>query len=95
MLGTFSNEQIDIIAGAFTEVVSEQPYTCYACAIMPDHVHLVIRYVENNPIKQRMPGQNWPFVKTYDGWPLHPGHSRNSPYVKRMRGGKNPTMDVQ
>ncbi len=53
---------------------------------MPDHVHLVIRYVENNPIKQRMPGQNWPFVKTYDGWPLHPGHSRNSPYVKRMRG---------
>ena len=137
----FSNEQIDIIA----EVVSQQQYTCYACAVMPDYTHLVIRkhkhrseemierlqstsrlrlqnpalgdecsidinhpiwtsggfggfidhpdvvrkvirYVENNPIKQRMPGQSWPFVKTYDGWPLHPGHSRNSPYVKRMRG---------
>jgi REP element-mobilizing transposase RayT len=31
------------IANAFAEVVRMQEYTCYACAIMPDHVHLVIR----------------------------------------------------
>ena len=51
----------------------------------PDVVRKVIRYVEKNPIKQGMPGQSWPFVKEYDGWPLHAGHSPNSPYVKRMR----------
>ncbi|MCH8923303.1 MAG: transposase, partial [Planctomycetes bacterium] len=137
----FSNEQIDIIAEAFAEIISQQQYTCYACAVMPDHTHLVIRkhkhraeemidrlqmasrlrlqdpdldeehsidvnhpvwtsggfggfidhpdvvrkvirYIENNPLKQRMPGQSWDFVKTYDGWPLHPGHSANSPYAK-------------
>jgi REP element-mobilizing transposase RayT len=128
------------IGAAFAEVISQQRYTCYACAVMPDHVHLVmrkhkhqaeemvqflkeasrarliasnqrapthptwtygngwsvfldhpdeirrtIRYVEQNPIKIRLPAQQWPFVKEYDGWPLHPGHSPNSPYAKRLR----------
>jgi REP element-mobilizing transposase RayT len=31
------------IADAFATVLSQMKYTCYACAIMPDHVHLVIR----------------------------------------------------
>jgi REP element-mobilizing transposase RayT len=31
------------VAEAFAQVVSTMRYTCYACAIMPDHVHLVIR----------------------------------------------------
>ncbi|HUU58284.1 MAG TPA: transposase, partial [Phycisphaerae bacterium] len=115
-------------------------YTCYACAIMPDHVHLLIRkhkskaeemirnfqdtsrlrlrnsalrppehpvwggpgwkvfldhpdevrrsirYIQQNPVKFGLPVQAWEFVKAYDGWPLHPGHSSNSPYVRRLRG---------
>ncbi len=39
----FDSDQIDVIARAFAEVIAEQRYTCYACAIMPDHVHVCIR----------------------------------------------------
>ena len=39
----FDLEQIEIVAAAFAECVAEHSYTCYACAILPDHVHLVIR----------------------------------------------------
>src|SRR5436309_3221298 len=31
------------IAAAFAQVIADQCYTCYACAIMPDHVHILIR----------------------------------------------------
>src|SRR5262245_31859551 len=137
---TFDDDGRQIIARAFAQVIAEQCYTCYACAIMPDHVHLVIRkhkddaedmieklqdasraeliaakmrsvthpvwtkgggwkvfldhpteirrtvpYVEKNPLEIALPRQYWPFVKSYDGWPLHPGHSPNSPYAKRLR----------
>lgn len=40
---TFSSEAVAVIAGAFAAVVAERKYTCYACAIMPDHVHVLIR----------------------------------------------------
>ncbi len=114
-------------------------YACYACAIMPDHVHVLvrkhkhlaeqmittlqeasrlrlreadlrptdhpiwggpgwkvfldhpdevrrtIRYIDENPLKHRLPGQRWSFVTPYDGWPLHPGHNPNSPYARRLR----------
>jgi len=136
---TFCDASINAIASGFAKVVTERKYTCYACAVLRDHVHLVIRkhrdtaeemiahlqreshmalreaglvdfehpawgghgwkvfldhpddirrtnkYVEDNPIPFRMPVQRWGFVKEYDGWPLHAGHSPNSPYVKRMR----------
>jgi REP element-mobilizing transposase RayT len=39
----FDDLQIQEIGRAFAAVVQEHRYTCYACAIMPDHVHLVIR----------------------------------------------------
>lgn len=39
----FDQKQIDAISLAFADALAEQQYTCYACAIMPDHVHLVIR----------------------------------------------------
>jgi REP element-mobilizing transposase RayT len=109
--------------------MSRERYTCYACAIMPDHVHLLIRkhrdlaetmikklhwesgervrklglratdhpvwggpgwkvfldstddirrtipYIENNPLKLRLPRQTFPFVTPYDNWPLR-GRSR-------------------
>jgi REP element-mobilizing transposase RayT len=137
---TFDDECRQTIGQAFAQVIEEQRYTCWACAIMPDHVHLVVRkhkdlaedmaatlmsasrsllietglrdldhptwlagagwkvflddpaevrrtvaYVERNPIKIGLPAQHWPFVKQYDNWPLHPGHSPNSPYAKRLR----------
>jgi REP element-mobilizing transposase RayT len=39
----FDAEQRDEIGNAFGESIREHRYTCYACAIMPDHVHVVIR----------------------------------------------------
>ena len=127
------------IGTAFGAVIEAERYTCYACAVMPDHVHLLIRkhkhtaeemidrlqhagrerlvetrhrnyghptwggpgwkvfldhpdevrrtitYIEKNPLPYKFPVQQWPFVKEYDGWPLHPGHSPNSPYVKALK----------
>lgn len=141
-LQRFEPSQFENVANTFAKVVEEQRYTCYACAIMPDHVHLLIRkhkhtaeemidnfqttsrglliqtavrecdhpvwtrggrkifldhpdgmrrtilYIERNPIKAGLPVQRWPFVITYDGWPLHPGHSPNSPYARRLRGDR-------
>ena len=121
----FSDDDRRAIARAFRESIRSERYTCYACAIMPDHVHVVIRkhrdvaenmilklqiasrdailalaewdeqhpvwggcgwkvfldspedirrtikYVEDNPIKARMPPQSWDFVVPYDYWPFH------------------------
>lgn len=39
----FNAAQIHDVAEAFADVIRKYSYTCYACAIMPDHVHLVIR----------------------------------------------------
>ena len=138
---TFAVAEIDAIAEAFTKVIRDCRYTCYACAIMPDHVHILIRkhkhlaeemmvqlqraahsrllelrhrdesqrtwasgggwkvfldhpdevrrtinYIDETPVKIGLPKQDWPFVTTpYDGWPLHPGHSPNSPYARGLR----------
>jgi len=136
---TFDPPAMRVMAEAFGHVVAAERYTCYAAAIMPDHVHLVIRkhkhaaermianfqdasrarlreaglraidhpvwggpgwkvfldhpdevrrtigYVEHNPLPLGQPIQRWPFITPYDGWPLHPGHSPNSPYARRLR----------
>lgn len=39
----FDSQHVDAIAEAFAETIAEETYTCYACAVMPDHAHLVIR----------------------------------------------------
>jgi REP element-mobilizing transposase RayT len=133
----FDDVARDEIAQAFGEVMERE---CYACAIMPDHVHILIRkhkhqaedmiealkeagrlrlsdtghrstdhpvwsggggwkvfldhpeevrrtvrHIEKNPPSERLPEQHWPFVRVYDSWPLHPGHSPNSPYARRLR----------
>ncbi len=38
-----TDEEILIVGQAFGEAVQAAGYTCYSCAIMPDHVHLLIR----------------------------------------------------
>ena len=40
---TFTDDEIAQVGEAFGDVISKRRYTCYACAVMPDHVHLVIR----------------------------------------------------
>ncbi len=37
----------------------------------PDDIWRTIRYVEQNPVKQKMPIQHWDFITTYDNWPFH------------------------
>ncbi|HEY8750662.1 MAG TPA: hypothetical protein VIM11_21940 [Tepidisphaeraceae bacterium] len=135
----FSPAEIDEVAGAFSKVIESCRYTCYACALMPDHVHVLIRkhrdlaeamiqdlqreshialrsagffdldhpvwggcgwkvfldspqdirriiqYINSNPGKAGRPAQNWSFVREYDGWPLHRGHSLDSPYARRLQ----------
>jgi REP element-mobilizing transposase RayT len=39
----FDANEREIIGSAFADTILSHRYTCYACAIMPDHVHLVIR----------------------------------------------------
>lgn len=136
---TFDEAVRTEIGAAFAAVIDAERYTCYACAVMPDHVHILIRkhkhaaeemidhlqcasrsrlaetrhrpadhptwggpgwkvfldhpdevrrtitYIERNPLPLRLPKQQWPFVTEYNGWPLHPGHSPNSPYVQALR----------
>lgn len=39
----FTEREMNAIADAFARVIDRERYTCYACAIMDDHDHLVIR----------------------------------------------------
>jgi REP element-mobilizing transposase RayT len=136
----FTGEERAAIAESFAEAAGRLRYTCYACAVMPDHVHMLVRkhrdqpedmiahmqeasaaalrdrglrapehpvwggpgwkvfldhpdevrrtveYIRRNPGKMGLAAQQWPFVKAYDGWPLHPGHSPNSPYATHEHG---------
>ena len=36
-------EMIDVVGGALAESIAEANYTCWACAVMPDHLHVVMR----------------------------------------------------
>src|SRR5258706_8082704 len=38
-----SSKDMDCVAEAFRTVIAQERYTCYACSVMPDHVHLLIR----------------------------------------------------
>ncbi len=40
---SFSDDHIQTIAQSYAETIRSQGYTCYACAILRDHTHLVIR----------------------------------------------------
>jgi REP element-mobilizing transposase RayT len=39
----FGATEVNAIAESFARVIARERYTCYACAIMPDHVHVLIR----------------------------------------------------
>jgi REP element-mobilizing transposase RayT len=40
---TYPVEDFSLIASSIGRVIEQQGYTCYACAVMPEHVHLLIR----------------------------------------------------
>jgi REP element-mobilizing transposase RayT len=40
---TFEDADLAEIAAAFAETIRNRRYTCYAAALMPDHVHLLVR----------------------------------------------------
>lgn len=37
------DDDIPLVAEAFADTIKVRRYTCYGCAIMPDHVHMLIR----------------------------------------------------
>lgn len=39
----FTDAEINAVGEALAETICERQFTCYACAVMPDHVHMVIR----------------------------------------------------
>jgi putative transposase len=51
----------------------------------PTDIRRTIQYIEQNPVRWRLPCQRWSFVTEYDGWPQHPGHSPSSPYARYLR----------
>jgi REP element-mobilizing transposase RayT len=40
---TFSDTDVVVLGRSFGQVIRSRGFTCYACAIMPDHVHMLIR----------------------------------------------------
>lgn len=48
---------------------SARPYKMFLYT--PDDVRRVIKYIEDNAVKEGLPPQHWDFITPYDGWP-HP-----------------------
>jgi hypothetical protein len=44
----FQPVEFQVVADGLADAISQQKYTCYACAIMPDHVHVLIRKRQGN-----------------------------------------------
>lgn len=40
---SFTPTEVQTVAESFGTVMKQSQYTCYACALMPDHVHVLIR----------------------------------------------------
>jgi len=39
----FTDEEIELVGKSLGKVIGEEKYTCYRCAIMPEHVHMLMR----------------------------------------------------
>jgi REP element-mobilizing transposase RayT len=39
----FSPDEVAVIGASFARVIRQRGYTCYGCAIMPEHIHMLIR----------------------------------------------------
>jgi hypothetical protein len=45
----FSQDEVAAIAESFASTIQRRTCTCYACAIMPEHIHLLIRRHRDMP----------------------------------------------
>jgi REP element-mobilizing transposase RayT len=71
----FDSQQILIIAESLAKAIEELQYNCYACAVMPDHVHLVIRkhkHLAEKMIENLQQSTRLRFSKTRAIGPDHP-----------------------
>lgn len=44
----FNDAEIVVLGESIGRTIAERNYTCYACAVMPDHVHLLVRRHRDN-----------------------------------------------
>lgn len=71
----FDDAEVSAVARAFEQVIHAERYTCYACAIMPDHVHLVIRkhrHLAEQMIANLQEGSRAAVLRTGSRDPDHP-----------------------
>jgi len=50
-------------------VWAERPYDVYKHS--PREVRSCVKYIEDNPEKEKLPRQQWDFVTPYNDWPFH------------------------
>lgn len=43
LLDVGTRAEMDAVSAGFADTIATLKYTCYACAILPDHVHVIIR----------------------------------------------------
>ena len=55
--------------GAGHPVWADRPYKVFLFS--PEDIRVTIRYVEQNPEKERLARQRYGFVTEYNGWPFH------------------------
>lgn len=70
---------VESVADAFAQVIAQQRYTCYACAIMPDHVHILIRKHKHSAgemIERLQNASYWALIETKLFPPDHPVWTR-------------------
>lgn len=71
----FTDEEITLVGSAIGEAIHENKYTCYACAVMPEHVHLVIRrHVDNGKemIAKLQAATRSALIQANQRHPMHP-----------------------
>jgi hypothetical protein len=72
---TFDEVERAVIAEAFSIVIERDRYTCYACAVMPDHVHILIRkhkHVADEMAENLMQASRGKLVEAGHRAPTHP-----------------------
>lgn len=76
MWNQFADEsRLRLREGGFAEIGPEhpvwadRPYKVFLYS--PEDVRGRVKYVEDNPLKEGLSRQTWPFITKYDNWPLH------------------------
>jgi REP element-mobilizing transposase RayT len=81
----FDGQQAVSIAAGFVEAVEESDYSVYACAILPDHVHLVVARHLHDPerIAGHLKGRATQSLVRDDRHPMRDVLSPPSPWARK------------